>query len=296
MAFKSFFNKITTEIGNEITNQLTGGSGSRSQAGGSSSGGGAAPGFNMEMVGDLIGLLKGGGGSAGGGGNQTGIQKMLRAIQKYGGILPGDADKYIPGILKIAEIFGHGLGDDTPRTERASDGSIIDDFLKTLISGRKIFGGGGKGKVVKDTISGGDGGGGGSRYRPEPMPEDMYDGGVSSAQDIDDIRAKCLQAGSLFEDSEFPAVDSSVFFSRSSRRTIYWKRPHEIDSNPQFFVDGASRFDVMQGELGDCWLLAAVANLTMNEATFRSVVPADNTFADGEYCGAFHFRFWQYGK
>lgn len=52
----------------------------------------------------------------------------------------------------------------------------------------------------------------------------------------------------------------------------------------------------MQGELGDCWLLAAVANLTMNESVFKSVVPSDNSFAEGQYCGIFHFRFWQYGK
>lgn len=49
-----------------------------------------------------------------------------------------------------------------------------------------------------------------------------------------------------------------------------------------------------QGELGDCWLLAAVANLTLNEKLFHNVVPEDNSF-DSDYCGVFHFRFWQYG-
>lgn len=34
--------------------------------------------------------------------------------------------------------------------------------------------------------------------------------------------------------------------------------------DPQLFVEGYSRFDVQQGELGDCWLLAAVANLTLH--------------------------------
>lgn len=63
----------------------------------------------------------------------------------------------------------------------------------------------------------------------------------------------------------------------------------EIADNPQFFVEGFSRFDVQQGELGDCWLLAAVANLTMFPNLFFKVVPEDQGF-DDNYAGIFHFR------
>ena len=71
-------------------------------------------------------------------------------------------------------------------------------------------------------------------------------------------------------------------------RLRWWKiRP--------FFVDGVTRFDVKQGGLGDCWLVAAIANLTMHEKLFQQVVPHDQTFKDG-YAGIFHFRFWQYGE
>ncbi|XP_064089703.1 calpain-B-like isoform X4 [Macrobrachium nipponense] len=120
-------------------------------------------------------------------------------------------------------------------------------------------------------------------------------------QDFASIRQQCIDEGVLFEDPDFPAQDSSIFFSRSPPKPFEWKRPHEImalkeiTGEPQLFIDGASRFDVKQGELGDCWLLAAVANLTLNKRLFYQIVPSDQSFGDN-YAGIFHFRFWQYGR
>ncbi|XP_031840305.1 calpain A isoform X4 [Nomia melanderi] len=116
-----------------------------------------------------------------------------------------------------------------------------------------------------------------------------------AVQDFNTLRRECLTTGTLFEDPEFPAEDSSLFFSKRPDRYIEWKRPMEIADNPQLFVEGFSRFDVQQGELGDCWLLAAVANLTMDSNLFFQVVPEDQSFEEN-YAGIFHFRFWQYGR
>lgn len=45
-------------------------------------------------------------------------------------------------------------------------------------------------------------------------------------QNAEEIKAQCRQQGILFEDPEFPCVDSSIFFSRSPPRPFEWKRPH----------------------------------------------------------------------
>lgn len=96
-----------------------------------------------------------------------------------------------------------------------------------------------------------------------------------------------MKEGKLFVDPQFSRLKSSY----------KWLRPKEICKNPQFFVDGFSRFDVKQGKLGDCWLIAAMANLTLNKSLFNQVVCEDNTdFQNANYCGIFHFRFWHFGK
>lgn len=93
----------------------------------------------------------------------------------------------------------------------------------------------------------------------------------------------------MFEDPEFPAVDASLQFSRRMDRHVEWLRPHDIAEDPHFFFEGYSRFDVQQGELGDCWLLAAAATLTQDSKMFFRVVPDDQSF-DENYAGIFHFR------
>ncbi|XP_055625913.1 calpain-B-like isoform X2 [Toxorhynchites rutilus septentrionalis] len=126
-------------------------------------------------------------------------------------------------------------------------------------------------------------------------PQPKKDFRSVDAQDFHDLRASCLRTRTLFEDPVFPADNSSLDFGGGlSLSHIKWLRPSEISPNPVFYEDSYSRFDVNQGELGDCWLLAAAANLTQEPHMFTRVVPEDNSFTV-DYAGIFHFTFWRFG-
>lgn len=96
-------------------------------------------------------------------------------------------------------------------------------------------------------------------------------------------------ASGLFVDFNFPMGELEM------QPGVKWKRPKELCSSPQFIVDGATRLDVCQGKLSDCWLLSAIASLSMNQSLLKKVVPLGQSFQDG-YSGCFTFRFWQYGQ
>ena len=64
---------------------------------------------------------------------------------------------------------------------------------------------------------------------------------------------------------------------------------------PEMYVKERDRFDINQGEIGDCWFLAALANLADDDEAFNKVVPTGQGFGPG-YCGIFRFRFFRFGS
>ncbi|XP_030042947.1 calpain-5 [Microcaecilia unicolor] len=119
-------------------------------------------------------------------------------------------------------------------------------------------------------------------------------------QNYGKLKKACLQSHKLFEDPQFPATSESIFYQRSPPVGTVWKRPKEICSNPQLFVDGISSRDLHQGSLGNCWLVAAASCLATEPSVWKKVIPNhkeqdwDSRHPE-KYAGIFHFCFWRFG-
>lgn len=131
-------------------------------------------------------------------------------------------------------------------------------------------------------------------------------------QDYHQVLNKCRTRGELFEDSRFPASNRlltdgggqnyviSYFGRRDFRESeIQWMRPNEICQRfglrPEMYVGEIDRFDINQGEIGDCWFLASLANLADDQEAFNRVVPKRQDFRNN-YAGIFRFRFFRFGE
>ncbi|KIM33740.1 hypothetical protein M408DRAFT_325348 [Serendipita vermifera MAFF 305830] len=65
-------------------------------------------------------------------------------------------------------------------------------------------------------------------------------------------------------------------------------RVTDIFDNPQFFIDGASSSDVVQGALGDCWFLSAIANVSSVPGLIEKICVARD-----EAVGVYGFIFFR---
>ncbi|OZC04845.1 calpain family cysteine protease [Onchocerca flexuosa] len=226
-----------------------------------------------------------------------GVGQILGGLLRGGGrgLDHGDnvpMDFLTGGVIEmLSDLIGkaahHFLGVD-PQT-----GRIIG-----AVAGNVLFQLGGKdnklsdvGKIVLDNIISG-------KFRrkvdpyipqePRLIPHPPSPGERARALDFYEERDRCLKTNTLFEDPEFPADDSSLFFSRRPPKYVEWLRPGEIVKEPMLIAEGQTRFDVIQGELGDCWLMAGAASITLRDELFYRVVPPDQRI--------FHFQFWHYGN
>ncbi|CAG00593.1 unnamed protein product, partial [Tetraodon nigroviridis] len=120
-------------------------------------------------------------------------------------------------------------------------------------------------------------------------------------QQYQELKNGCIADNKLFEDPEFPAASSSLYFRKPPPGFVEWKRPAEICQEPYLFVEGISSHDLNQGVVGNCWFVAACSCLALKPNLWKKVIPNhkeqewDHKHPD-QYAGIFHFQFWVFGE
>ncbi|MCJ8748362.1 hypothetical protein PDJAM_G00164000 [Pangasius djambal] len=120
-------------------------------------------------------------------------------------------------------------------------------------------------------------------------------------QRYDVLKKECQENKKLFEDSEFPCNNTSLSYRNPLLGRVEWKRPGEISETPHLFVEGISSHDLNQGEVGNCWFVAACSCLALKPDLWQKVIPDwkeqewDPKHPD-RYAGIFRFHFWIFGE
>ncbi|XP_017505573.3 calpain-5 isoform X1 [Manis javanica] len=120
-------------------------------------------------------------------------------------------------------------------------------------------------------------------------------------QNYSALKRACLRRKVLFEDPNFPATDDSLYYKGAPGPTVRWKRPKDICEDPHLFVDGISSHDLHQGQVGNCWFVAACSSLASHESLWQKVIPdwkeqEWNPEKPDTHAGIFHFHFWRFGE
>ncbi|OWA53216.1 Calpain-5 [Hypsibius exemplaris] len=138
-------------------------------------------------------------------------------------------------------------------------------------------------------------------------------GATHRNQNYAGLKAACLQSGTLFEDDQFPCQATSLFYTNTHDiplNAVRWLRPKEINPNGRLVRTGGTSpdgkdsqlgRDVSQGQIGNCWFVAACAVLAEFPKLWKHVIPdfkeqeLDGGTGKG-YAGIFHFKFWVFGE
>lgn len=109
----------------------------------------------------------------------------------------------------------------------------------------------------------------------------------------DRIKSECKKKNVQWEDPDFQAIQTSVFYYQTPPFTFQWKRIADIVAAPAFMTD-TENFDIIPGKMGDRWLVSCLGVLFSLKNLFYRVVPADQSI-ENSY-GVFRFRLWWCGE
>ncbi|RIA83275.1 hypothetical protein C1645_834058 [Glomus cerebriforme] len=123
-------------------------------------------------------------------------------------------------------------------------------------------------------------------------------------QNYKKIFLECARTGINFHDEYFPTNDSSLYKNTRKEANIYrnkveWIRCKDLTNNPHLFIfDNESKIntDVVQGAVGNCWLISAIGVLATHPKLLNKVIPKASdqdwyhSHEPGKKMGVYHFR------
>jgi hypothetical protein len=83
--------------------------------------------------------------------------------------------------------------------------------------------------------------------------------------DLENDKMRCLKGLSYTEEYGAPPPPAVL-------------RVTQIFDNPQFVIDGADAIDIIQGSLGDCWLLSALSTMSTSKGLIEKLCVAVSHF------------------
>src|ERR1044072_872131 len=120
------------------------------------------------------------------------------------------------------------------------------------------------------------------------------------------IFLECARTGINFQDEYFPTDDSSLYKPTNKRtdrhrNRVEWKRGKDLTNNPQLIIldnegRGKINTDVVQGAVGNCWLVSAIGVLAVHPRLLYKVIPKvseqdwNHSNEPGKKMGVYHFR------
>lgn len=104
--------------------------------------------------------------------------------------------------------------------------------------------------------------------------------------DAEAIRNDKRDTSHMFIDHDFPPSKTNINWEK--KRAYAWKRPCQLVDDPQFIVDGISIDDIIQGTLGDCYIISSLACLTKKSHLLEEKCFVSQDIEHGKYT----FRFF----
>ena len=79
------------------------------------------------------------------------------------------------------------------------------------------------------------------------------------------------ESGQKFTDPDFPPTQSSIGKMEDLNIRAMWKRIPDIIKHPEFVKGQIEPADILQGSVGDCYFLSAIAALAENDFRIKNL-------------------------